>query len=226
MTEGRHSETELLALVLSLEEQVNENEQRMDNAMRNLVELARAVRSMVLKVEEQQARLDTTQVPGVLIGTGNETDVTNAAMLAHLQQFGADFEYMSRRLSTLELSQQQTELELSDRHSALEQRLESRVMELATDTASSDDNNQLRSLFAELEKGQQSLAARMESITGLESRQLASVSPQLEFLSGQQELLAELQSQMDDMAARDPALSADVAGRVSGLEERLAQFLE
>lgn len=47
-----------LAIIVGLEEQVNENAQRIDNSMRNLVELAGAVRSLVGKVESLQQKLE------------------------------------------------------------------------------------------------------------------------------------------------------------------------
>ncbi len=47
-----------LAIIVGLEEQVNESSQRIDNAVRNLTDLAKAVRSLVGKVEELQHKLE------------------------------------------------------------------------------------------------------------------------------------------------------------------------
>jgi uncharacterized spore protein YtfJ len=47
-----------LAIIVGLEEQVNESAQRVDNAVRNLTELARAVRSLVGKVEQLQQKVE------------------------------------------------------------------------------------------------------------------------------------------------------------------------
>jgi chromosome segregation ATPase len=208
----------MLALVLSLEEQVNENEQRIDNAMRNLVELARAVRSMVLKVEEQQSRSGDGYGVATVIGP-DQSGISDEA----LGRLLSDHELMIQRLSALELSQQQTELELAERHSALEQRLEL-LDEDEKSTSGSLELGELIELVAELGHKHAQLSQRVEALSLEQS--LVVIPDHSELLLKQQQVIEDHDAQAHQhqgMLARHQQALVDLQIALGKLEAHTAE---